>query len=96
LFRIAQEAVNNAIRHGNAGQITIRLARVDDRLVLEVRDDGRGLPAGRATGRGLGLRTMKHRADLIGAQFAVASPDSRGTVVSCVLPARSLPSPKPA
>jgi signal transduction histidine kinase len=96
LYRIAQEAVNNAIRHGGARHITIRLARTGDQLLLEIRDDGKGLPARRQPVRGLGLRTMRYRADTIGAQFSVDSPCGRGTVVSCLMPTRILLPPHPA
>jgi len=96
LFRIAQEAVNNAIRHGQPRQITVRLVQRRHRLVLEVRDDGKGLPAHRPSGKGLGLRTMKHRAGLIGARFTVESAEGRGTVVSCRLPVTNGSLPKPA
>ena len=96
LFRIVQEAVNNAIRHAGARQITIHLARTAGQLLLKVRDDGKGLPARSQPVRGLGLRTMRYRADIIGAQFTVDSPDGRGTVVSCLVPARSLQPANPA
>ena len=89
LFRIVQEAVNNAIRHGRPRHITIRLARFKAGVLLEVRNDGKALPARPPTGDGLGLRTMKYRADVIGARFAVRSSGGRGTVVSCLLPAGS-------
>lgn len=91
LFRIVQEAVNNAIRHSEARHITINLARSHDQVLLEVRDDGKGLPAGQPTGGGLGLRTMKYRADIIGAQFAIKSGGNRGTVVSCLVPKGTTP-----
>ncbi len=90
LFRIVQEAVNNALRHGKPRHIVVRLARRGDDLLLEVRDDGKGLPAHPPTGWGLGFRTMKYRADAIGAQFAVNSSNGRGTVISCIVPASSL------
>ncbi len=94
LFRIVQEAVNNAIRHGAARNITIRLVRTGGEIRLEIRDDGKGLPARQAAGRGPGLRTMKYRAGVIGAQFAVESANGHGTVVSCLLPLRKSPPPK--
>jgi len=96
LFRIVQEAVNNAIRHGEARHITIHLTRSGDQIRLEIRDDGKGLPARQLFGKGLGFRTMKYRADIIGAQFGLKSANGHGTVVSCLLPARSLPRAKPA
>ena len=85
LFRIVQEAVNNAVRHSGARHITIRLTRSRDQVLLEVQDDGKGLPARQPAGRGLGLRTMKYRAEIVGAQFDIQSGGGRGTVVSCRL-----------
>lgn len=61
LYRIAQEALSNAVRHGRATAVTIRLATAADRLELEVSDDGRGLPAGASGGDGMGLRSMAYR-----------------------------------
>jgi PAS domain S-box-containing protein len=87
LFRIVQEAVSNALRHGKARQVLIHLARRADHLLLEIRDDGKGLRGRGPTRRGLGFRTMQYRADAIGAHFSVRSDGGRGTVVSCQLPA---------
>jgi two-component system, LuxR family, sensor kinase FixL len=89
LFRIVQEAVNNAVRHAMARHVSIRLARIGEQILLEVRDDGKGLPSGSPNGCGLGLRTMRYRAGVIGAQFAVESGEQGGTVVSCLLPVRN-------
>ncbi len=96
LFRIVQEAVNNAIRHSGARHLTIRLARAGEQVLLEVRDDGQGLPPRQPMAKGLGLRTMKYRADVIGAQFAVKSSAGHGTVVSCLFPFSSALHPTPA
>jgi PAS domain S-box-containing protein len=86
LFRIVQEAVHNAIRHGEARAIRIRLARAGDQFSLEIRDDGTGLTARLPATKGMGLRTMKYRADQIGAEFAVSPGPGGGAVVSCLLP----------
>jgi PAS domain S-box-containing protein len=86
LFRIVQEAVHNAIRHGAARNLDIRLAKAASRISLEIRDDGTGLPARLAEGKGMGLRTMRYRADSIGAEFTVNRAEGGGTVVSCLLP----------
>jgi signal transduction histidine kinase len=86
LFRIAQEAVRNAVRHGRARRIEIALGRQGEGLILTVRDDGCGLPRPLPTGtKGLGLRIMAHRATLIGASFSIASHAGGGTVVGCRL-----------
>ena len=86
LFRIAQEAIRNGIRHGAANQLEVRLLLQNDRLVLSIRDNGSGLlPAGQR-GLGLGLRIMAHRARMIGAAFTIEGRPGAGTVVSCTLP----------
>jgi PAS domain S-box-containing protein len=95
LFRISQEAVNNALRHANARQITIRLARLGDEVLLEIQNDGRDLLPHWETSPGTGLRSMRYRADVIGAHFSMKSGQGRGTVVSCLLPLRSIGPPKP-
>jgi PAS domain S-box-containing protein len=91
LFRIVQEAVHNAMRHGAARQIDIRLAKAGGQVALEIRDDGTGLPARLAEGKGMGLRTMRYRADSMGAEFTVNRAAGGGTVVSCLLPVENTP-----
>jgi two-component system, LuxR family, sensor kinase FixL len=90
LFRIAQEAVTNAVRHGKARRVWIELAARKDGLRLQVRDDGVGLPRNLAPGQGMGLRTMRYRAEVIGAQLALKSRPGRGTIVRCLAPTRAL------
>ena len=84
LYRIAQEAVNNALKHAHAGRITIHLEQKDGRLLLEVKDDGVGLSGSRSGGVGLGL--MRHRASVIGAKLEIASVPPGGVTVTCQLP----------
>jgi signal transduction histidine kinase len=86
LFRIAQEAVGNALRHAHARAIRINLAGDDRALCLTVEDDGCGLPAGRAVAGGMGLRIMEHRARIIGASLSLVSRPGEGTRVICRLP----------
>ncbi len=88
LFRLALEAVSNALRHAAPRRITISLSREPDHLLLEVADDGQGMPA-RVPEAGLGLRTMKYRAESIGGRLTIRPAERRGTVVSCLVP-RSL------
>jgi len=90
LYRIAQEAVSNALRHGKAQRIEIALAATDRGLTLTVWDNGTGLPPPAARGHGLGLRIMAHRATIVGAGFAIETPPDGGTLVTCRLP---LPAP---
>lgn len=87
LYRIAQEAVNNALKHARAKHITLRLTRDAHALVLEIADDGAGLgkPRGAASS-GLGLGIMQHRARVIGAELAVNSKRGGGVTVRCTLP----------
>jgi PAS domain S-box-containing protein len=86
LFRIAQEAVNNALKHARPGEIQIKLARDNGVLRLEISDDGRGLPRGARSTRGMGLQVMQYRAHAIGATFAVGSAPAGGVTVTCTLP----------
>lgn len=87
LYRIAQEAVRNAIRHGQAGEIAISLNTLDDGLELRVADDGKGIADTDLVGnQGMGLRIMPYRARLMGAGFSVKRGDRGGTVVICKLP----------
>ncbi len=87
LYRIAQEAVNNALKHGRARRITIALAEDEERWTLSIRDDGRGLPRKLRTSSacGLGLRTMNYRAQLIGASLQINSVPRQGVEVRCTL-----------
>jgi signal transduction histidine kinase len=83
-YRIAQEAVANAVKHARPGRIVIELDAADGEMRLNIFDDGVGLGDSSET-EGLGLKMMRHGADLIGANFNVARRDPAGTIVSCVL-----------
>jgi two-component system CheB/CheR fusion protein len=84
LYRIAQEAINNAVRHGRATKLTVKLSEVERRLVLVVADDGVGIPESPGA-KGMGLRLMKYRAKMIGGVLDVRRGVERGTVVTCTL-----------
>lgn len=84
LYRIAQEAVNNAVKHSRAERLTVSLAQRENFLELEVADNGRGLPVDRLAG--IGLQVMRHRASVIGADLAMESEPGKGTVIRCRLP----------
>lgn len=86
LYRIAQEAISNAIKHGKARNVTIHLEPIEDGLELWIADDGVGLPDALPDGAGMGLRIMAHRAGIIGATFAARRNGSVGTTVTCMLP----------
>jgi len=90
LYRIAQEALTNAVRHARARSISVRLTRTGRQVALAVADDGVGLPARPAASSGLGIRIMAHRASMIHAAFAVRRGAGGGTLVTCVLPDASL------
>jgi two-component system sensor histidine kinase UhpB len=82
IYRVAQEALTNALRHARASQVRVALARGQEgAVVLRVRDDGRGLPQPLATKAG-GLAGMRERAILIGADLEIDSPPGRGVEVS--------------
>jgi nitrate/nitrite-specific signal transduction histidine kinase len=82
LYRIAQEALNNALKHAAANNVVVRLANEDSRTVLEVEDDGRGFIVDSADGRGgMGLANMRERARKLGGSLAVLSAPGRGTIV---------------
>jgi len=88
LYRVAQEAVNNAIRHGKPQQIIICLANQKNRVELTVEDDGCGLPDDWQKKRGLGTHIMAHRAAMIGGIFSIEPNPTGGTFVKCSMPAR--------
>lgn len=85
LYRIAQEAVNNSLKHSGGGLIEISLYRDKGNAVLAVSDDGRGLSGGTKT-KGMGLNIMKYRAGMIGAELEIGPGRTGGTVVRCVFP----------
>lgn len=94
LYRIAQEAVANAVRHARCTTITVELARTADELVLTITDDGAGLPASPARRPpGMGLHSMNHRAEAIGAFLSISPRDGGGTVVRCALPEPTIAAP---
>ena len=85
LYRIAQEAVTNAVRHSEAAHITVRLHAEAGVTTLTVTDDGVGLHHRKSNENGIGLRIMRHRANSIGAVFSISAGVDAGTVVKVVL-----------
>lgn len=83
LYHIAQEALTNAVRHGRASSIVIRLRADGERGVLSVADDGVGLPPAGAHGEGMGLRIMRYRAEMIGGELRVQKAGEGGVEVRC-------------
>ncbi len=86
LFRIVEEAVQNAVRHAKPKQIEVRLCHVRAGLSLTVWNDGRPLPDRLDMDKGLGLRTMRYRANLVGGDLELRRAARGGTEVSCLVP----------
>ncbi len=85
-FRIAQEALTNAVRHADAAQVRLTLSIADDSLDLQVEDDGTGFDPHRT--HGLGLVTMRERAQQLGGRFEVDTRVGAGTCIRARLPIR--------
>ena len=88
LYRIAQEALNNALKHSGAREVRLRLSSDIDSVRLEVTDDGCGIAPAAPMSGGMGLQIMRDRATSIGARFMIGAGARGGTVVSCELPNR--------
>lgn len=86
LYRIAQEAVGNALRHGSPGRLTVRLTTGGDEVRMEIEDDGQGFDPAALTVEGLGLVGMRERAQGLGGTLSVRSERGRGTLVSVLVP----------
>ncbi|MEQ1752461.1 MAG: ATP-binding protein, partial [Prosthecobacter sp.] len=94
LYRIAQEAVANAVKHSAAGHILMDLRMTHDELTLIIEDDGSGIQMSTATyTEGMGLRTMRYRAEALGAYLEVLPRLFGGTQVICRLPLQSALNP---
>ena len=92
LYRIAQEAVSNAVAHGRGSRIGVSLRLRDGKGSLRIRDNGVGISRGASAVAGIGLDTMDYRARLIGARLRARRAALRGTMVACTFPL----SPPPA
>ena len=91
LYRIAQEAVNNAVKYSRATRIAISLDRHGPDLRLSVGDNGRGIPARSASPQrkqpgGMGLHIMRYRARTMGATLHIRNRRPHGTEVVCLIP----------
>jgi len=86
LYRIVQEGISNAVKHGKPGRIEIGLATEPSHLRLRIKDDGRGFRIEAARRGGMGLRIMQYRAHVIGGVLTIQSRPSRGTEVQCLVP----------
>jgi signal transduction histidine kinase len=86
IYKIAQEAVTNAIKHGKASKVGIHLTAKSEGLVLTVENNGRPFPDLTARATGMGLKIMNYRASLIGASLEVKGLGPNGTLVTCIIP----------
>ena len=91
LYRVAQEALHNALRHAGAGRITVALSRSPRRVILAVGDDGRGFAPGAP--EGLGFASMRGRAEAVGGTLTIRSAPGTGTTVRLAVPLRRYPAP---
>lgn len=90
LYRIVQEAVTNAIKHGRTKNIEIRLENAEDNAFLTIENDGRDFPKEyEARGTGMGLQIMDHRVDLIGGTLTIRKGPKGGTIVNCTFPLKN-------
>lgn len=98
LFRVTQEALNNVVKHAQAGQVQVQVAEREGKVSLTIRDDGVGFdlearPAKQGDGRylhtGLGLRTMRERVEALGGSFEIQSRPGKGTEVLVLVPGAS-------
>lgn len=90
VYRVAQEALTNAMRHAGASRVELSLLRLGDNVVLEVTDDGRGFPGAVEEHVGTGLAGMTDRAVLVDGTVTISSTPGRGTTVRLVLPVRRM------
>ncbi len=88
LYRIVQEAVDNAIKHGHASRIWIDFSNVDGQVLLKVTDNGAGFSKEFNMNRGMGISNMNYRAKMIGGTFQLTYNSKGGTRVACQFPSR--------
>jgi signal transduction histidine kinase len=86
LYRIAQEGVGNAIKHGRPTRIIVQLEEIEEGTQLVISDNGSGLPASAPSGNGMGLRIIADRAKMIGGRFRVDRGRFGGAELSCLIP----------
>ncbi|QMU26837.1 sensor histidine kinase [Adhaeribacter radiodurans] len=94
VFRIAQEALNNVLKHADAKHILVVLVYLPDKTILSIKDDGHGFEVAEKVDaevpvKGIGTYNMYYRARLIGAEFSLQSQQGEGTLAHLVLPATS-------
>jgi two-component system CheB/CheR fusion protein len=87
LYRIAQEAINNATKHGKAENIEVRLSGNASAMSLSIADDGTGFSKTEKNMNGVGISIMRYRANVVGGEFEIEDRPNGGTIVSCTVPA---------
>jgi signal transduction histidine kinase len=86
LYRIAQEATTNALKHARADRVIIRLGSKNSNVVLSIADNGEGFSRAFSRAKGMGLHIMGYRARLIGGSLSINTRRGRGTVITCTVP----------
>jgi signal transduction histidine kinase len=89
-FRIAQEAIQNAVKHAEPSLIQVSLRCINETVQLAIEDNGKGLSSSEKPAKGLGLRIMAYRAGIIGGELKIESPSSGGTRIVCVIPVEKI------
>ncbi len=92
-YRIVQEALNNATKHGKAQHVTITIAANVENLDLTIADDGSGLRSPPAGPRGMGMHTMRYRARMLGGDLSIDPAAGGGTTVRCSVPWKRISAP---
>lgn len=90
IYRIAQGATHNAVKHSGASRIELSLSETDSEICLRVTDNGSGMPEGADSGSGFGLRAMKYRAGLIHGHLTIRTGEGEGTEIMCRIPKRQV------
>jgi signal transduction histidine kinase len=89
LYRMAQEAINNARKHGKANNVEVRLSANSDAMSLSIADDGTGFSKTEKDTDGVGISIMRYRANVVGGEFDIEERPTGGTIVSCTVPAEA-------
>jgi PAS domain S-box-containing protein len=86
LYRIVQEGLTNAVRHGRASRLTLTVISTTSHIDVSVRDNGRGIAATSSRSAGIGLKTMSYRAEMLGGELSILPAPGGGTIVKCRCP----------
>jgi signal transduction histidine kinase len=90
LYRVAQEALHNTVKHAGASQVNVRLGRTDEAIILEIRDNGKGFDATGSFPGHLGLLSMQERVKHLEGVLSIESTPGEGTTVRVQVPARQV------